>query len=85
MRNSAAWLRARKTLVGATVLAWAGFLTLAVSMAVLLPQHGGQLGPEVSVGWQARFMMLAFVAWLMTAAWCAIDAARQTTSSSFER
>lgn len=35
-------------------------------MAALLTQHGGQLGPEVTVGWQSRLLVVAY------AAWCAI-------------
>jgi hypothetical protein len=72
VRKSPAWSSVRKPLIWATALAWVGFVVLTVSMLLLLPQHGGQLGPEVLVGWQNRFMVLAYAAWPMTAAWCAL-------------
>jgi hypothetical protein len=71
-RKNPAWARARRPLLWATVLAWAGAVALSVSMIILLPQHGGRLGPDVPVGWQGRFMAAAYVAWLMTAAACAM-------------
>jgi hypothetical protein len=43
-----------------------------LAKAMLLPQHGGQLGPAVLVGWQNRFMVVAYAAWPVTAAWCAM-------------
>jgi hypothetical protein len=72
VRKSPGWSLVRRPLIWATVLAWVGFVVLTVSMFLLLPQHGGQLGPEVLVGWQNRFMVVAYAAWPMTAAWCAL-------------
>ncbi len=72
LRGNPGWKATRGALVGATILAWAGFLVLGVSMAILLPRHGGQLGPEVLVGWQSRFTMVAYLAWPAAAAWCAL-------------
>lgn len=72
VRKNPNWSSVRKPLIWATVLAWVGFVVLTVSMAILLPQHGGQLGPDVFVGWQNRFMVVTYTAWLMTAAWCAM-------------
>jgi hypothetical protein len=72
LRRNPGWKAARGALVGATILAWAGFLILGVSMAILLPRHGGQLGPEVLVGWQSRFTMVAYLAWPAAAAWCVL-------------
>ena len=69
VRNNPDWSTVRKPLIGATLLAWLGFVLLTASMAILLPQHGGRLGPDVLVGWQNRFMVVAYTAWLMTAAW----------------
>jgi hypothetical protein len=73
IRNNPTWSSAGKPLIWTTVLAWVGFVVLTVSMVVLLPQHGGQLGPDVVVGWQNRLMVVAYVAWLMTAGWCAMQ------------
>jgi hypothetical protein len=72
VRKNPNWSSVRRPLIWATVLAWAGFVVLTVSMVLLLPQNGGQLGPDVLVGWQSRFLVVAYAAWLMTAAWCAI-------------
>jgi hypothetical protein len=72
VRKNPHWSSVRKPLIGATVLAWVGFVVLTASMAILLPQHGGQLGPDVLVGWQNRFMVVAYTAWVMTAAWGAM-------------
>lgn len=72
VRNNPSWSPVRKPLIWATVLAWVGFVVFTVSMAILLPQNGGQLGPDVLIGWQNRFMVVAHAAWPMTAAWCAI-------------
>jgi len=72
VRKNPNWSSARKPLIWTTVLAWVGAVGFTASMAVLLPQNGGQLGPEVLIGWQGRFVVAAYAAWLMTAAWCAI-------------
>jgi hypothetical protein len=72
VRKNPNWSSVRRPLIWATVLAWAGFVVLTVSMILLLPQNGGQLGPDVLVGWQSRFLVVAYAAWLMTTAWCAI-------------
>jgi hypothetical protein len=72
VRNNPDWSTARVPLVLTAVLAWVGAIVLTVSMAILLPQHGGQLGPDVLIGWQGRFCVVAYTAWLMTAALYAI-------------
>ena len=72
VRKNPNWSPVRRPLIWATVLAWVGAVVFTVSMAVLLPQNGGQLGQDVLIGWQSRFVVVAYTAWLMTAAWCAI-------------
>ncbi len=72
VRKNPNWSPVRRPLIWATVLAWVGAVVFTASMAVLLPQNGGQLGPDVLIGWQSRFVVVAYAAWLMTAAWCAI-------------
>lgn len=68
VRQNPNWSSVRKPLIWTTILAWVGFVVLTVSMVILLPQHGGQLGPDVLVGWQNRFMVVAYTAWLLAAA-----------------
>jgi hypothetical protein len=73
VRKNPNWSPFRWPLVWTTILAWLGAVLFTVSMAVLLPQNGGQLGPEVTIGWQSRFVVVAYTAWLVTAAGCAIQ------------
>jgi hypothetical protein len=77
VRKNPNWSPARKPLILTTVLAWVGAVVFTASMAVLLPQNGGQLGPDVSIGWQGRFVVVAYTAWLMTAAWSAIQVGKR--------
>jgi len=71
-RSNQNWKSARGPLIWTTSLLWVGAIGLTVSMAVLLPQHGGQLGPEVPIGWQGRFVVLTHAAFLMATAGCAL-------------
>jgi len=68
VRHNSAWSSSRRSLVSATLLAWLGFALVTISMIVLLPQGGGQLGPDVPIGWQVRCMTVAYLAWVMVAA-----------------
>jgi hypothetical protein len=79
VRKNPAWAPARRHLVLVTVLAWIGFAVLTVSMAVLLPESGGQLGPDVPVGWPGRFLVAAYAAWLLVAAGSAITLSRRSS------
>jgi hypothetical protein len=69
VRHNPAWSAARRPLVTTAFLAWVGVVLFSVMLAVLLPRHGGHLGPEVTVGWPARLMITAYVLWIVTAAW----------------
>jgi hypothetical protein len=73
LRVNPNWSAVRTPLVLATVLAWVFAVAFTASMAILLPANGGQLGPQVTVGWQGRLSIVAYAAWLMTAAWCVIQ------------
>ena len=73
VRKNPNWLSVRKPLIWTTILAWIGAVAFTASMAVLLPQNSGQLGPEVVIGWQGRFVVVAYEVWLMTAAGCAMQ------------
>jgi len=68
VRNNPAWSTFMRPLVAATLLAWLGVVLLTGSMMVLQPQGAGQLGPDVPIGWQGRFMLLAELAWVIVAA-----------------
>jgi len=72
-RKNPNWSVARKPLILMTILAWVGAVAFTASMVILLPRNEGQLGPDVLIGWQGRLVMVAYAAWLMTAAWCAIQ------------
>ena len=72
VRKNPQWASEKKPLIWATVVAWVAFVILTASMMILLPQHGGQLGPEVLVGWQSRFLVVVYAAWVVIAAWCII-------------
>lgn len=51
-------------LVWLTLMAWLGFLTFVSAMAY----YGSKkisLGPEAKIGWPNRFMVLAYIAWLI--------------------
>jgi hypothetical protein len=79
VRKNPNWSQVRKPLIWAVGLAWIGAITFTASMAILLPQNGGQLGPEVLIGWQGRFSAAVYAVWLITAAFCAIKVhGRQT-------
>ena len=71
-RKNPDWRTVRMPLILALILAWVAAVAFTGSMMVLLPRNGGQLGPNVAVGWQSRLVMLAYAAWLMTAAWSAL-------------
>jgi hypothetical protein len=72
VRRNPNWSPVRTPLILAILVAWIAAILFTASMAVLLPANGGRLGPEVLIGWQGRFSAVAYAAWLMTAAWCAI-------------
>lgn len=55
----------RKLLTWATILLWVSEIVLIISMAIYLPKNEGNLGPEVLVGWQNRFMILCCALWLI--------------------
>jgi hypothetical protein len=71
LRNNPAWRSVRGALIASTVLTWIAFVLLTVQMMTLLPQHGGQLGPEVQVDWSSRFLVVVYAAWVASTAACA--------------
>jgi hypothetical protein len=65
------WRFAHWPLLLSTIVVWIAFVFFTAQMMVLLPQHGGQLRPEVQIGWSSRVLVVVYVAWVMLAAWCA--------------
>lgn len=64
-RNSA-WVKGRRSLLLAAGLTWLGLIVFVLSMAT---QFRGAFGPEVLIGWQNRFLVVAYTAWVLVAAW----------------
>jgi len=66
-----------------TGLMWTALLTLICLVAMFgymgatLPKAGG-FGPDVSVGWFNRLLVLSYVVWLVTASWSAIRVRERT-------
>jgi hypothetical protein len=61
----------------------AAAVVLSVSMGILLPQGGG-LGPDVAIGWQARVLLVADVAWVVIAAGCTLAVRRAQRAADGE-
>lgn len=68
VRRNPAWSPARWPLVSTAALAWAGAVVMTVTLTAVLSQNDGQPGPNIALGWPARFMVLAYCAWPLTAA-----------------
>jgi hypothetical protein len=62
---------ARRSLVWAAAVAWIGVVAFSLSTAILIPQNGNVLGPDVLIGWPNRLMMAGYSGWLLAAAWYA--------------
>jgi hypothetical protein len=80
-----AWAGARRTLAWTAWIPLAGLGIFVGSMAVMLPRHGGQPGPEVLVGWPNRIMILAHCAWLMPMARARLTLAVRSTEAGAAR
>lgn len=74
-RHSADWRRVRPALVLGAVLSVGAAVLLTVSLATLMPESG-QLGPDVPVGWQGRFLLLANALWVVAVGACALKLRR---------
>ncbi len=71
LARNPAWTAAWHTLFATAAVPLLGSVFVA-SLAVMLPAHGGMLGPEVRIGWPNRIMIVAHCAWLMIVARCAL-------------
>ena len=78
VRNPA-WSPARRALLWTAGLNWISLLVFVVLVAVMLPQSGGEFGPDVPIGWPTRLFVAANSLWLMVVAW---RAARLSGQSS---
>jgi hypothetical protein len=67
LRN-ASWASARVPLLLATALTWVGLVGLAIAIAVMLPRGDGAFGPEVTIGWPNRFLIVTYAVWLIAVA-----------------
>ena len=72
LARNPAWTSARRALFWTAGIPLIGTAVFVSSLAVMLPAHGGQLGPDVLIGWPNRIMILAQCAWLLPVAWCAM-------------
>jgi len=63
------WSPARRSLLWTAALIWISLLVFVVHMVVMLPQSGGEFGPDVPIGWPNRLFVAAMSAWLMVVAW----------------
>ena len=68
VRNQA-WSSARRWLLWTASLTWISLVLMNAAVFIGLSQSGGEFGPDVLAGWPNRFLVAAYCAWLITAAW----------------
>ena len=68
VRNQA-WTSARRWLLWTASLTWISLVLMNAAVFIGLSQSGGEFGPDVLAGWPNRFLVAAYCAWLITAAW----------------
>ena len=64
-----AWFSTRRWLLGTAHLTWISLVVMFAAVFIGLSQSGGEFGSEVLAGWPNRFLVVAYCAWLITAAW----------------
>jgi hypothetical protein len=67
--HTPAWSPARRTLLWTANLTWVSLVLMFATVFIGLSQSGGEFGPHILAGWPNRFMIVAYCAWLITAAW----------------
>lgn len=72
VRRNPEWRPARWPLILMTLLAWIGVVVMTAMLASHMSSSAGQLGPNLAIGWPARLMVLAYIAWIAVAARFAI-------------
>lgn len=60
------WATARRGLLIATGLIW---LSIALFAGAMATQFTGAFGPDVQIGWQNRFLIVAYTIWVLVAGW----------------
>ena len=80
LSRNAAWAPVRRILGWTAGIPLFGLVIFIISLAVMLPPHGGQPGPDALVGWPNRTMILAHCAWLMPMAWATATFTRRAPS-----
>lgn len=67
------WVDSRRTLVITSFLPLAGFVGFITHLSLyVIPLGEGAYGPEVPIGWPARFLFLTYAVWVITVGWQAI-------------
>ncbi len=69
LAHNPAWSPARQRLLWTVGLIWISLVVFVVFVAVMLPQNGGEFGPDVLIGWPNRLFLVANSLWLMAVAW----------------
>jgi hypothetical protein len=49
-------------------LTWISLVLMFATVFIGLSQSGGEFGPHILAGWPNRFMIVAYCAWVITAA-----------------
>jgi hypothetical protein len=60
---------AHRSLLWMAALTWISLVLMSATIWIALSLNGGKIGPGVPVGWLNRFLVAAYCAWLITAAW----------------
>jgi hypothetical protein len=67
--HNPAWSPARRSLLWTANLTWISLVLMFATVFIGLSQSGGEFGPHILAGWPNRFLIVAYCAWLITAAW----------------
>jgi hypothetical protein len=69
LARNLAWASARRSLLWTANLTWISLVLMFAAVFMGLSRSGGEFGPDVLAGWPNRFLIVAYCAWLVTAAW----------------
>jgi hypothetical protein len=68
LARNPAWASARRWLLGTANLTWISLVLMFAAVFIGLSQSGGEFGSDVQAGWPNRLLVVAYCAWLITAA-----------------
>jgi hypothetical protein len=68
-RRKQALSAVRRSLIWSALLTCFSVAAMFVYLVVALPNHGGEFGPGMLIGWLQRFVVVTYCFWLMTVAW----------------